>query len=119
MALITGVSDYGTYCPGLVCQGGSYYALCNGTGWFSCSCGIPSGDNDIAWSGYGAGVDSVDGGNEASGDDTSASEDAADTGSGNDASEGGFASEDAAEGGFSSVARGITSRREFTYSLTR
>jgi hypothetical protein len=56
-ALITGVTDYSLYCPGLTCEG-AYYALCDGASWDSCACGVPSGDIVIAWSNFAGGIES-------------------------------------------------------------
>jgi hypothetical protein len=103
VALIPSGSDYSTYCPGLACQG-SYYALCNGTAWDSCSCGIPSGDVEISWSDYGGGVSSGsgadDGGSSGSeaGDDSSSPTDETGTGSDGGGDES-VASEDADDSG--------------------
>jgi hypothetical protein len=60
-ALIPSTFDMSLYCPGLACQG-AYYALCDGTQWDSCACGVPDGDTVITWSDYAQGVDSVDSG---------------------------------------------------------
>jgi hypothetical protein len=98
VALITGVSDYSTYCPGLDCMG-SYYALCNGAAWDSCACGIPSGDSEIAWSGYGPGV--VDGGSISApeaGDESSMGNEGG--GATEDVGDGGGATEDSDDGSF-------------------
>jgi hypothetical protein len=94
-ALIPSGSDYATYCPGLSCEG-AYYALCNGTAWDSCACGVPDGDTEISWSNYGGGVGSGTGNDAGDGLVTEAG------GTEPDADETGVASEDADEGGTAS-----------------
>jgi hypothetical protein len=102
-ALITGVTDYASFCPGLTCEG-SYYALCDGVGWDSCACGIPSGSDPIPWSNFGSGVGSglqIDAGSEATNEGGTFGYDASSGDDGYDGYDGGGSSDDTYDGTFS------------------